>query len=55
MKAQTPWRVNLQNGQLVTESENLSLQAGAGPKTGGEQGKKSDERRGFIVDSTMIS
>ena len=55
LEAQTPWRASLQNGQLVTESENLGLQAGAGPKTGAEQGKKSDEtwvHRGKHYDLT---
>jgi hypothetical protein len=43
LAAQTPWRIKLQDGQQVTESENLVLRAGAGPKTGGELGKKGDE------------
>jgi AraC family transcriptional regulator len=42
---QTTGRVRVENGQLVTKSENLRLQGNAGPKNGGDQSKKGDEKR----------
>jgi hypothetical protein len=35
----------VENGQLVTKSENLRLQGSAGPKSGGDQSKKGEEKR----------
>jgi hypothetical protein len=35
----------MEHGQLVTKGENLSLQDGAGPKTGGEKSEKSNQNR----------
>ena len=45
LEAQTTRRVRLENGQLVTKSENLRLQGSAGPKNGGDQSTKGDEKR----------
>jgi hypothetical protein len=44
-RSQTTQRVRVENGQLVTKSENLRLQRSAGPKNGGDQSKKGDEKR----------
>jgi hypothetical protein len=44
----------LENGELVTERENLRLQGGTGSKTGGNQSEKGDEKRAHR-DTTMIS
>ena len=54
LEAQTTRRVRVENGQLVTKSENLRLQCSAGPKNGGDQSKKGDEKE-FIVETPMIS
>jgi hypothetical protein len=35
----------VEHGQLVTKGENLSLQGGAGPKTGCEEREKSNQNR----------
>jgi hypothetical protein len=35
----------VEHGQLVTKGENLDLQGGAGPKTGGEESSKSNQNR----------
>jgi hypothetical protein len=35
----------LENGKLVTKSENFSLQGGAGSKVRGDQSQKCDEKR----------
>ena len=45
LQAQTRWRVLVEHGQLVTKGENLSLQGGTGPKTGGEKSEKSNQNR----------
>jgi hypothetical protein len=45
LEAQTTRRVRLENGQLVTKSEELRLQGSAGPKNGGDQSTKGDEKR----------
>jgi hypothetical protein len=44
----------LENGELVTERENLRLQGGTGSKTGGNQSEKGDEKRAHR-DTTRIS
>lgn len=44
LEAQATRRVLLENRQLVPKGEDLHLQAGTGPKTGG-QGEKGDEKR----------
>jgi hypothetical protein len=44
----------LDHEQVVTEGENFRLQGGTGPKTGGDAGKKGDEKR-FIVETIMVS
>ena len=38
-------RGDVEHGQLVTKGENLSLQGGAGPKTGGEESENSNQNR----------
>ena len=35
----------MEHGQLVTKGENLSLQGGTGPKTGGEESEKRNQNR----------
>ena len=35
----------MEHGELVTKGENLSLQGGTGPKTGGEESEKSHQNR----------
>lgn len=43
LEMQTAGRVALQNGQLATEGKNLGLKGGAGPKTGDNEGKQSNQ------------
>src|SRR5260370_72164 len=43
--AQAAWRVLLENRKLVTKGEDLRLQRCTGPKTGGYQSEKGDEKR----------
>jgi Domain of unknown function (DUF756) len=45
VKAQATRRVVLENGQLVTKGEDLRLQRGTGPETGGNTSKKSNKKR----------
>jgi hypothetical protein len=45
LEAQATRPVLVENGQLVTKGENLHLQGGTGPKTGGDQSEKSDQKR----------
>jgi len=45
LEAQATRRVLLENCQLVTKGEDLRLQGDMGPKTGGYQSKKGDEKR----------
>src|SRR6202040_1109709 len=54
LEAQARRRVLLENGELVTERENLRLQGGTGSKTGGNQSEKGDEKRAHR-DTTRIS
>jgi hypothetical protein len=35
----------VEHGQLVTKGENLGLQGGKGPKTGGEESEKRNQNR----------
>ena len=44
----------MENGELVTERENLRLQGGTGSKTGGNQSEKGDEKTAHR-DTTRIS
>ena len=44
----------MEHRQLVTKGENLSVQGGTGPKTGGEKSERAT-KTGFIVDETIIS
>ena len=44
----------MENCELVTKRENLSLQGGSGSKTGGYQSEKGDEKRAHR-DRTRIS
>jgi hypothetical protein len=43
-KAETTWRALLQDGDLMAEGNDLSLQSGAGPKRRSDQSQKSDEK-----------
>jgi hypothetical protein len=43
----------MEHGQLVTKGENLSLQDGAGPKSGSEKAKRPKTE--LIADATVIS
>ncbi len=45
VEAQATWRVLLENRKLVTKGEDLRLQRCTGPKTGGYQSEKGDEKR----------
>jgi hypothetical protein len=45
-KAETTWRALLQDGDLMAESQDLSLLNGTGPKCRGDQSQKSDEKWG---------
>jgi hypothetical protein len=45
LEAQALRRILLENRQLVTKGKDLRLQGGTGPKTGGYQGEKGDEKR----------
>jgi hypothetical protein len=45
LEPQATRRVLLENRQLVTQRQDLRLQADATPKTGGYQSKKRDEKR----------
>jgi hypothetical protein len=45
MEAQTRRRVLLENRELVTKRDDLSLQGGTGSKTGRYQSEKGDEKR----------
>src|SRR5258708_2409262 len=44
-EAQAKWRVLLENRKVVTKGEDLRLQRCTGPKTGGYQSEKGDEKR----------
>ena len=44
-QAQARRRVLMEHGQLVTKGENLGLQDGASPKTGGEKSEESNQNR----------
>jgi hypothetical protein len=43
-KAETTWRALLKDGDLMAESNNLSLLGGTGPKRGGDHSQKGDEK-----------
>jgi hypothetical protein len=45
LQAQATRCVALEDRQLVTQGENLNLQGGAGPKSGGDQSEKGDDDR----------
>jgi len=45
VEAQATRRVVLENRKLVTKGEDLRLQGGAGPKTGGHKSEKGEEKR----------
>jgi len=45
LEAQAMRSILLENRQLVTKGKDLRLQGGTGPKTGGYQGEKGDEKR----------
>src|SRR5260370_13306649 len=45
VEAQATWRALLENRKLVTKGEDLRLQRCTGPKTGGYQSEKGDEKR----------
>jgi hypothetical protein len=43
-KAETTWRALLQDGDLMAESQDLSLLSGTGPKRRGDQSQNGDEK-----------
>ena len=45
LQARPKWGVLVEHSELVTKGENLSLQGGTGPKTGGEESEKSHQNR----------
>ena len=43
-KTETTWRALLKDGDLMAESNDLSLLSGTGPKRGSDQSQKGDEK-----------
>jgi hypothetical protein len=54
-KVETTWRALLKDGDLMAESNDLSLLSGTGPKCRGDQSQKSYQKWTHFVETMMIS
>ena len=54
-KAETTWRALLKDGDLVAEGNDLSLLSGTGPKRGGDQSQKGDEKWTHLGDDDDLT